>query len=232
MRNPNLMKHTALLLLLGFLLAAAPNAQAQRNKVQQQRRFTFMTSLGYGGGVGEFRLAAYDCHDLLLPPKLEDDDVLKTVRNKNFNIQIGQLIAYQFNNFFYMGVGAGIDFWSRTAFVPLYLNFSVNMMQSKVAPMAFINLGWGFKWYISSEPDKDHVIHGSNWGPMGEGGIGININLTDKVSLILAGTYKVQYSKIRYTIPVEGETDYSALFTNSIQPALYHFAGFKVGVKY
>lgn len=52
------------------------------------------------------------------------------------------------------------------------------------------------------------------------------------MSLILAGTYKVQYSKIRYTIPVEGETDYSALFANSIQPALYHFAGFKVGVKY
>ena len=132
-----------------------------------------------------------------------------------------------------MGIGTGIDFWNRTAFVPLYLNFSVNMMQTKVAPMAFINLGWGFKWYISSRPDiVNRVIHGSNWGPMGEGGLGIRIQLTDKVRLMLAGTYKVQYSKIRYTIPVENETDYSADFANSIQPAIYHFAGFKVGVIY
>ena len=227
------MKHFAILLLTGLLLASAPGAQAQRNKIQQQSKFIFMSSLSYAGGVGDIRLASYDCHDLILPPKLEDEDLLKTVRNKNFNIQVHQLFAYQFNNFFYMGIGTGIDFWNRTAFVPLYLNFSVNMMQTKVAPMAFINLGWGFKWYISSRPDiVNRVIHGSNWGPMGEGGLGIRIQLTDKVGLMLAGTYKVQYSKIRYTIPVENETDYSADFANSIQPAIYHFAGFKVGVIY
>ncbi|MBR6130742.1 MAG: hypothetical protein IKQ20_02660 [Bacteroidales bacterium] len=227
------MKHFAIFLLTGLLLASAPAAQAQRNKIQQQSKFIFMSSLSYAGGVGDIRLASYDCHDLILPPKLEDEDLLKTVRNKNFNIQVHQLFAYQFNNFFYMGIGTGIDFWNRTAFVPLYLNFSVNMMQTKVAPMAFINLGWGFKWYISSRPDiVNRVIHGSNWGPMGEGGLGIRIQLTDKVGLMLAGTYKVQYSKIRYTIPVENETDYSADFANSIQPAIYHFAGFKVGVIY
>lgn len=227
------MKHFAILLLTGLLLASAPAAQAQRNKIQQQSKFIFMSSLSYAGGVGDIRLASYDCHNLILPPKLEDEDLLKTVRNKNFNIQVHQLFAYQFNNFFYMGIGTGIDFWNRTAFVPLYLNFSVNMMQTKVAPMAFINLGWGFKWYISSRPDiVNRVIHGSNWGPMGEGGLGIRIQLTDKVGLMLAGTYKVQYSKIRYTIPVENETDYSADFANSIQPAIYHFAGFKVGVIY
>ena len=227
------MKHFAILLLTGLLLASTPAAQAQRNKIQQQSKFIFMSSLSYAGGVGDIRLASYDCHDLILPPKLEDEDLLKTVRNKNFNIQVHQLFAYQFNNFFYMGIGTGIDFWNRTAFVPLYLNFSVNMMQTKVAPMAFINLGWGFKWYISSRPDiVNRVIHGSNWGPMGEGGLGIRIQLTDKVGLMLAGTYKVQYSKIRYTIPVENETDYSADFANSIQPAIYHFAGFKVGVIY
>lgn len=226
------MKKFAILLLTGLLFATVP-AQAQRNKIQQQSKFIFMSSLSYAGGVGDIRLANYDCHDLILPPKLEDEDLLKTVRNKNFNIQVHQLFAYQFNNFFYMGIGTGIDFWNRTAFVPLYLNFSVNMMQTKVAPMAFVNLGWGFKWYISSRPDiVNRVIHGSNWGPMGEGGIGIRIQLTDKLALALAGTYKVQYSKIRYTIPVENETDYSADFANSIQPAIYHFAGFKVGFIY
>lgn len=223
---------TTLLLIAATLLVSATSLSAQRNKIQQEKKFIFLSSLGYAGGVGDIRLANYDCHDLILPPKVEDEDVLKTVRNKNFNIQVSQLFAYQFNNFFYMGVGTGIDFWNKTAFVPLYLNLSVNMMQTRVAPMAYINLGWGFKWYISSHPDNNRVIHGSNWGPMGEGGIGMRIQLTDKVALVLAGTYKAQYSKIRYTIPVENETDYSADFTNSIQPVIYHFAGFKVGVLY
>ena len=95
------MKHFAILLLTGLLLASAPAAQAQRNKIQQQSKFIFMSSLSYAGGVGDIRLASYDCHDLILPPKLEDEDLLKTVRNKNFNIQVHQLFAYQFNNFFY-----------------------------------------------------------------------------------------------------------------------------------
>ncbi len=192
-----------------------------------------MTSLGYSTGVGEIQLANYDCHDLILPPTLDAADVLKTVKNRNYNIQVGQNFAYQFNNFFQLGVGTGIDFWKHTAFVPLYLNLRVNMMQTKVAPTAFINLGWSFKWYISSRPEvADRVIHGATWGPMSEVGIGMRIKLNDQFGLLIAGTYKLQYSNIRYSIIREGETDFSADMANSIQPALYHFAGVKLGFTY
>ncbi len=159
--------------------------------------------------------------------------LLKTVKNRNYNIQVGQNFAYQFNNFFQLGVGTGIDFWKHTAFVPLYLNLRVNMMQTKVAPTAFINLGWSFKWYISSRPEvADRVIHGATWGPMSEVGIGMRIKLNDQFGLLIAGTYKLQYSNIRYSIIREGETDFSADMANSIQPALYHFAGVKLGFTY
>lgn len=227
------MKRTLIILLTLALFSGSVFAQNPRNRQLQEHKFVFMTSLGYSGGIGDIALADYDCHDLVMPPALAEDQILKTVKNNNFNIQVNQLLAYQFNNFFYMGVGAGIDFWNHTAFVPLYLNFSVNMMQTRVAPTAFVNLGWGFKWYLSSVPETvNHVIHGSNQGPMGEAGIGMRIKITDKIAIVLAGTYKLQYSKIRYTIPEVSGIDNSAFFANSIQPALYHFAGIKLGILY
>lgn len=227
------MKRYFVTIFMLLLLAATNHIYAQRNKIQQESKFVFMTSLGYFTGAGDIQLANYDCHDLLFPPKLDETEVLKTLKNRTFNVQVNQLIAYQFNNFFHMGVGTGIDFWRYTAFVPIYLNLSVNMMQTKIAPTAFVNLGWGFKWYISSRPEvADRVIHGSNWGPMGEAGIGMRIKFNEKYGLFIAGTYKLQCSKIRYSIIRDGENDFSADLTNSIQPALYHFAGVKVGFTY
>mgnify|MGYP003325970269 CR=1 FL=1 len=227
------MKRTLTLFLAIILFASITDVQAQRNRIPQESKFVFMTSLAYATGAGDIQLANFDCHEALLPPTLDASQVLKTVRNKNFNVNVEQLIGYQFNNYFYMGVGTGIDFWQHTAFVPLYLNLSVNMMQTRVAPTAFLNLGWGFKWYISSRPEvATRVIHGTNQGPMGEAGLGLRIQLSDKGSLLIAGTYKLQYSKIRYSIVRDGEDDFSANLTNSIQPAFYHFGGVKVGIIY
>ncbi len=226
------MKQPISLFIALALILTAGTAQAQQ-KIQQESKFVFMTSLGYSTGLGSIQLANYDCSSLILPPKLESSEVLKTVRNNNFDVQLNQLIAYQFNNFFHMGVGMGLDFWRYTAFVPLYLNLSVNMMQTRIAPMAFVNLGWGFKWYISSRPEvTTRVIHGSNQGPMGEAGIGMRVKFNDKLGLLIAATYKMQYSKIRYSIVRDGESDYSADITNSIQSACYHFAGIKIGITY
>lgn len=227
------MKRLITLFIAIILIVSITHVQAQRNRIQQESKFVFMTSLAYATGAGDIQLANFDCHELLLPPTLEPSQILKTVRNKNYNINVEQLIGYQFNNFFYMGLGTGIDFWKHTAFVPLYLNLSVNMMQTRVAPTAFLNLGWGFKWYLSSRPEiTTRVIHATNQGPMGEAGLGVRIQLTDKVTMLIAGTYKLQYSKIRYSIIHDGEDDFSADLTNSIQPALYHFGGVKVGIMY
>jgi hypothetical protein len=174
-----------------------------------------MTSVGYATGLGQIELET------------------KTVQNKNFNISVNQLLGYQFNPYFQMGLVAGFDFWRYTAFIPVALNLTVNFTDTKIQPLFYANMGYSFKWYVSSSPEKmDRVIHGTKTGPMGEAGLGIRLNLTDRLSIIIAACYKNQYTDIRYTIPKPDEQDFSAYSTNARKDALYHFAGVKLGIMY
>ncbi len=210
-----------LFLILGILLMLS-TAQAQRSKGHQVSRFTFMTSAGYANGVGTIHL------------KDSTGSLVQSVNNNIPNFQIHQLIAYQFDNIFTMGIETGFDIWRRTAFIPIYLNLSVNMTNAtRVAPMTFLNLGWGFKWYGQTQPEAtDKVVHGTSWGPSGEFGLGMRVRFTDKLSLVIAGVYKMQYSKTGFSIVKPGEVDYSDLYPNTYQNTFYHFAGVKIGIAY
>ena len=211
------MKRTFILLIAALFLL---NGYAQRRETPD-RKFIYMTSVGYATGLGEIHLMN------------DDGEELKTVQNRNFNISVNQLLGYQFNPYFQMGIGAGFDFWRHTAFIPIYLNFTVNFTDTKIEPLFYLNAGYAFKWYVSSVPEKmDRVVHGTKTGPMGEAGIGMRINLYESLSLVLAACYKNQYTDIRYTIPHPDEQDFSAYSTNAVQNALYHFAGVRLGVQF
>jgi hypothetical protein len=174
-----------------------------------------MTSLGYATGLGQIVLEQ------------------QTIQNRNFNISVNQLLGYQFNPYFQMGIGAGFDFWHYTAFIPVYLNFTVNFTDTKIVPVFYANMGYSFKWYVSSIPEKmTHVVQGTSTGPMGEAGIGMRINLNERMSILLAACYKNQYTDIRYTILQPGDQDFSAFSTNSVKNVLYHFAGVRLGFQY
>ena len=181
-----------------------------------------MTSAGYASGVGSIAL------------KDSTGNLIKSVNNRIPNIQIHQLLAYQFDNIFTMGIETGFDIWRHTAFIPVCLNLSVNMTNyTKITPMTYLNLGWGFKWYGQTKPEStDKVVHGTNWGPTGEFGLGMRVRFTDKLSLVIAGMYKMQYSRIGFSVSEPGETDYSDLYPNQYNNVFYHFAGVKIGIAY
>lgn len=207
------------IIIIGLLLLVN-GSYAQSAYKEQVKKFVYMTSFGAANGFGQFGL-------------MDGDHVGQIVKNNNINIQIHQLLGYQFCNNFYMGIGAGADFWNHTAFVPIYLNLSVNMLNRKISPLLFVNAGYGFKWYISSQPENGtRVIHGTDTGLMGEVGLGLRIKFNDKLSLNISGICKVQQSGIRYSVEIPGEKDFSQYATNSHQKALYHFAGARIGIMY
>ena len=201
-----------------FILAAmllCITIQAQNRRPTPEKKFIYMTSVGYATGLGQIVLEQ------------------QTVQNRNFDISVNQLLGYQFNPYFQLGLGAGFDFWKHTAFIPIYLNITVNCTRTKFVPVFYANLGYSFKWYVSSVPEKmDRVVHGTKTGPMGEGGIGMRIHLNEKVSLLLAACYKVQYTDIRYTILGPNDQDFSAFSTNNSKNVFYHFAGVRLGIQY
>lgn len=198
-------------------------ATAQKGRNFQEKKFVFMTSLGFSSGVGQIHLPDYN----------RTNDDWKIISNKITNVMIHQFIGYQFNNYFYMGVGAGIDIWNRTAFIPLYLNLSVNMIDKKVAPVAYVNMGYSFKWYMQSTPEApDYAIHGSDMGPMGEAGLGLRVKFNSKLSLVISGVYKAQLTSICYTSN-QNDMDYASIYTDDVKKnQLYHFAGVRVGLMY
>ena len=206
------MKKT-LIFLTAMLLCTSMYAQHRRPT--PEKKFFYMTSVGYATGLGQIVLEQ------------------QTIQNKNFDISVNQLLGYQFNPYFQLGLGAGFDFWKHTAFIPIYLNITVNFTKTKFVPLFYTNLGYSFKWYVSSVPEKmDRVVHGTKTGPMGEAGIGMRINLNDKLSLVLAACYKTQYTDIRYTILQPNEQDFSAYSTNKSKNVFYHFAGVRLGLQY
>ncbi len=194
----------------------AQNKDARENvRNAKDSKFVFMTTIGVAGGVGSIKI-----------PDRE-------IQNRLFAIQVNQLLAYQFNPYFFMGVNLGIDFWRYTAFIPLTLNLSVNFTKTRIKPHWFANMGYSFKWYMNQKPElTTKVIQGGNPGPVVETGLGINIKVSEKVSLLILATYKMQHSCVKYSVEIPNEPDNSEYFTNAEKNHHYHFGGVKFGILY
>lgn len=202
-----------ILITITALLLIAGSMYAQPRQKQKESRFVYMTSAGFSAGVGLLHL--------------ENDS--RHISNNIPVFDIHQLIAYQFNPYVFTGIGVGVDIWKKTAFIPIYANVSVNFINRKISPHWYLNVGYAFKWYRSSKPeDITYVIHGSRTGLHGESGLGLNVKVKDKVSILILGNYKLQSSYLRYSV----NNIHEDKTTNREAPMLYHFVGLKCCVLY
>jgi len=150
-----------------------------------------------------------------------------TVPNNNISFEIQQTIAYQFNNYFFTGVGAGLDFWFSekkfSMFIPIFANATVKFMDKKTAPFLFANLGYAFKWQIEKKVEEN-IFFGNKAGLYFQSGLGLNIKFSEKISLLFSAYYKMQQSTVQYRE--------SELLLAETKNQLFHFVGVKIGVLY
>ena len=76
------------------------NAQNMQNTKHYRSHFVYQTGLAFNAGVGEL--------------KFEN----RHLQNKLPNFCVDQIIAYQFNPYFTLGVDLGLNIWKKTAFIP------------------------------------------------------------------------------------------------------------------
>jgi len=149
------------------------------------------------------------------------------ITNNNISFDIQQLLAYQFNNYFFTGVGAGLDFWfcekKTSTFIPIFANATVKFIDKKTAPFLYANLGYAFKWQVEKK-EEDDVFYGTKHGIFFQSGLGLNLKFSEKLSLLFSAYYKMQQSAIQY------REDLLLLAETKIQ--LFHFIGIKIGVLY
>ena len=201
--------------IFAFFLVNEMQAQDMMNTKHYRSHFAFMSSLGFNAGVGKI---TYESH---------------TMNNTIPLFNARQLFLYQFNPHISAGVELGVDIWKKTAFIPLALHFSVDFMDYRVTPHWYVNAGYAFKWYVSSQPEKmTRVIHGAKSGWHVNTGLGFKLYLKERLSLVLAADYKMQYTTIQYSVVKPNEVDYSLITTNRTKNVFYHFIGVRVGLLY
>ena len=210
--NMNLKKQLLTLLLL-FLMIGTTFAQSMDRR--QERKFVYLTSVGFSTGLGII--------------KYEERSLSNTIPL----IKVDQVLAYQFNNYIFTGVGVGVNAWKNAVFMPLFLNVSVNVLDKPISPHWYLNAGYSMKWHTSQKPEQNtRVLHGATPGFYGETGIGAHLNYMKKVSFIFSVSYTVQDTYMKYSVVKQGEPDLSMIITNQEKRTLYHFIGAKVGIRY
>jgi hypothetical protein len=196
-------------LLFSLLLFSPLQTCAQQIKGPNDApHFVYQSSLSFAYGVGK----NYVKQD--------------TLANTGFSLDIQQLLAYQFSNIFFTGVGAGLDFWITekrvSTFIPIYANATVKFMDKKSAPFLFANVGYAFKWQVAKKMEEN-IFYGTKAGIYFQAGIGINMKFSEKLSLLFSAYYKMQQSAIQYR---EG------LLLAETKNQLFHFVGIKIGILY
>jgi len=191
-----------------FLLSASCFAQGMQ-RPQDAPHFVYPTSFSLSYGLGN-NFTGFD-----------------TVANRNISFEIQQVIAYQFNNYFFTGVGAGLDFWfydkKISTFIPIFANATVKIMDKKSSPFIFANIGYAFKWQVEKKREEN-FFWGSKAGIHFQSGLGMNIKFSEKLSFLFAAYYKMQQSAIQYR-----EDD--LLFPDT-KNQLFHFLGIKLSLLY
>ena len=201
-------KNIALLVLcfhFGIFACFAQNIMSPKDAP----RFVYPTSLSLAYGVGNI----YTGFD--------------TLPNGNISCEIQQILAYQFNNYFFTGIGAGLDFWfydkKVSTFIPIFANATVKLMDKKTSPYIFANIGYAFKWQVEKRSDEN-VFYGTKHGIHFQMGLGVNVKFSEKLSLLFSAYYKMQQSAVQYR-----ESD---LLLAETKNQLFHFIGIKIGLLY
>ena len=211
------MKKLAGILMVVFLFAATISLEAQTmlNTKHYRSHFTYMTTAGFNSGVGTLHFGN------------------RKLENKIPIFSVNQLVAYQFNPHVSLGIELGLDVWKRTAFIPLTGNLIVEFIDRKATPLWYMNAGYAFKWYVSSQPEKmTRVIHGAKPGLHLNTGIGAKVQIKEQLHLFIAADYKVQHTTLQYSVYGPMEQDYSAITTNRTEKKFYHFVGVRIGFMY
>jgi len=204
--------HHLIIIAFCFLLSAfsfLPCFAQQKVAPKESPHFVYQSSLSLAYGLGKIN-AGFD-----------------TVPNSNLSFEIQQVIAYQFNNYIFAGVGAGLDFWfcekKVSAFIPIFANATVKFMDKKTAPFAFANLGYAFKWQVEKKLEEN-IFYGTKAGIYFQSGVGLNLKFSEKISFLFSAYYKMQQSVVQYR---ENE-----LLLVDTKNQLFHFVGVKIAVLY
>ncbi len=199
-------------LFLSCIFCAAPVLKAQQVDDFKDRGVIYISSFSFANGFNEINFTEN-----------------RTIDNRITAVSAHQMVGYQFNPYFSLGMGIGFEKWKRTSFIPLYADLRANILYGRYSPFISANFGYSSKWYESPIPDpKNLVIDGATEGLYFAGGVGLKVMFSRSAAGIISFEYKLQESSIKWSDGLNKE--YETLTTNRETRVLYQFMGVRVGV--
>jgi hypothetical protein len=213
-----------------ILLLVIPSVSAQQRKTMQTRGPMFITNVSFLQGISR------------LPYNMkqgEEGQIKNYKKTNNISlINVSQFMGFQLSPYFALGLGVGFEYWTvKNAFVPIYADLRFNMINGRIAPHAYLNLGYSNRWHIDSKPYKvstgnsnEYIIHGATSGIMGELGMGIKASIGHSSAIIITLSAKVQESAFRYYSGYNTPSQsMKPLLVNTNSNGMYLFLGIKTG---
>ena len=218
--------------ILGLISTFNTAAYAQDLKHIKEQGPLFITSVSFYHGFARIPYT---------PKEGENEKSTEILTQGLPVVNISQFMGYQFNPYVCLGVGVSFDYWTiKNAFLPVYVDFRVNMAKNRFAPQWYINLGYASRWHIDSKPYKigtgnttEYIIHGAKSGWMAETGFGLKVNVNYSTALIISAFAHFQESSLRYYAgSTKPSQNIRPLLVNADQSSLYISLGIKAGIAF
>lgn len=205
-----LKKYTILVFVI--MMGFSASMQAQQMDDFKERGVIYISSFSFANGFNEISYAENT-----------------TMTNLNTAVSLHQVVGYQFNPYFSLGMGVGFEKWKRTSFIPLYADLRANLLYGRYSPFISADFGYSSKWYESPIPDpKNLVIEGATEGLFFAGGLGLKVMFSKSAAGVISFEYKLQESSLKWSDDLNFE--FKTLTTNQETRVLYQFVGVRVGV--
>jgi len=208
------MRNRIIIFILFLFCISSGNSTLKAQQIDnfKERGVIYISTFGFVNGFNEIKYA----------------DNQRSLTNNITSVSVHQMVGYQFNRYFSLGMGVGFEKWKYTSFIPLYADLRVNILPGQFSPFLSVNFGYSSKWYESPIPDNQHqVIDGATEGIYFSGGLGLKVMFSESAAGIISFEYKLQESSIKWSDKVNL---YPALTTNQEDRVIYQFIGVRAGI--
>ncbi|MDR1758499.1 MAG: outer membrane beta-barrel protein [Bacteroidales bacterium] len=122
-----------------------------------------------------------------------------------------------------LGIGVGIDKWRGTLLFPVFLNYKLNFSRKFLSPYGLLHIG-----YSMGQINTLQYYDNKKGSFLLQGGLGLQIKLTNKISITTDLTYKLQSMSSSYKRIINPHEPSPEIKYN----IYYNFIGISVGVKF
>lgn len=132
-----------------------------------------------------------------------------TIRNVDWAVGFKTVNGYQFNDYLFAGGGVGVDFYSKSTYLPVSLDVRMSLLKDKFTPTINANIGYAFA--LNGAVEGGYVVNPT---------VGFKVDVSEKVAYLFNVGVKFQqqtYVNEMNNVYYDGQNYYPYLTKDNTQ---------------